>query len=164
MKLYFYTVSDSYINFLKQIERKVPNNNYSNRKKLFIGIVLEINGHKYLAPLTSYKKSQDNISDSSPTIEKLHERGNPDNKLGMIQFRYMIPVIDSEIQLLDIENQPEPYKSMLYKQFEFMKLRTNTILKKARRLHKLVVETKKDFFCRKSCDFKSLEENYRNFS
>lgn len=71
----FYTVSDAYIRFLKSIDRKVPNS-YAG-KKPFIGVVLEVNGHKYLVPLTSYKQKQDRIKLHCPTAVKLHERGNP---------------------------------------------------------------------------------------
>jgi len=157
----FYIVSDSYIDFLKKIDNKVPNNDQGNRA--FIGVLLEINAHKYFAPLTSYKPKQDNIKTSAPTVMKLHERGNPANKLGMIQINNMIPVIDSEIQLLDIENQPEPYRSMLYKQYEFIKTKVIEIQNKATRLYALVVDKKQDFYCKISCDFQSLEDNYRNF-
>ncbi|NES17538.1 MAG: type III toxin-antitoxin system ToxN/AbiQ family toxin [Symploca sp. SIO3E6] len=157
----FYTVSDAYINFLKKIDNKVPNN-YQG-KRAFIGVVLEINNHKYFAPLTSYKPKQDKIKTSAPTVMKLHERGNPSNKLGMIQLNNMIPVIESEIQLLDLENQPEPYRSMLYKQYEFIKTKAIEIEHKAKRLHDLVVNKQQDFYCKISCEFKSLEDNYRNF-
>ncbi|NET55960.1 MAG: type III toxin-antitoxin system ToxN/AbiQ family toxin [Symploca sp. SIO2E6] len=157
----FYIVSDAFIDFLKKIDNKVPNNYKRNRA--FVGIVLEINEHKYFAPLTSYKPKQDTIRTSLPTIMKLHERGNPSNKLGMIQLNNMIPVIESEIQLLDIENQPEPYRSMLYKQYEFINARVIEIKNKAKKLYDLVVDKKQDFYCKISCDFKSLEDNYRNF-
>ena len=159
----FYTVSNAYINFLKKIDHKVPNN--YQRKKPFIGVVLEINAHKYLAPLTSYKPKQDNYEKSFPTLVKLYERENPANKLGMIQLNNMIPVIESEIQLLDIENQPEPYRSLLYKQYEFIKIKVIEveIKKKAKKLYDLVVNKKQEFYCGISCDFKSLEDNYRNF-
>lgn len=44
----FYTVSDAYIAWLKSIDNRVPDN-YQG-KRAFIGIVLDINGHQYLAP------------------------------------------------------------------------------------------------------------------
>jgi protein AbiQ len=158
----FYTVSDSYIAFLKNIDKKVLDN-YGG-KRPFIGIILNVNNHEYLAPLTSHKLTQDKINSSSSTVMKLHERGNPHNKLGMIQINNMIPIIRLEVQLLDIENQPEPYRSMLYKQYEYIKTKTDEIQKKAEKLYKLVIYNKQDFYCRISCDFKLLEENYRNFT
>ncbi len=49
----FYIIDENYINFLKQSEPNVPNN--YNQKRPYIGVVLQINEIKYLAPLTSYK-------------------------------------------------------------------------------------------------------------
>lgn len=82
----------------------------------------------------------------------------------MIQLNNMIPVIDSEIQLLDMNNQERRYKRMLYKQYEFIKTRTLEIQNKARELHTLVVDKKQAFYRKLSCDFKSLEQKYRDFS
>ncbi|PEH15929.1 toxN, partial [Salmonella enterica] len=47
----FYTISSSYIKYLKDFDDKVPNSEDPtyNNPKAFIGIVLEIEGHKYLA-------------------------------------------------------------------------------------------------------------------
>ena len=64
----FYTISSRYIEYLKGFEDKVPNSEdptYQN-PKAFIGIVLEIQGHKYLAPLTSPKPWHSTIKESSP--------------------------------------------------------------------------------------------------
>jgi protein AbiQ len=157
----FYTVSDKYINFLKKIVPSVPDNYLEKRS--FIGIILEINDIEYLAPLTSYKKKQDTFKPSLPTLFKLHERTDPTNKLGMIQFNNMIPTIKSEISLLNIDIQPEPYKQMLYKQFEFIKQHKDEIKKRAIKLYKLVTVSKHPFYTKISCNFKLLEENIKNF-
>ncbi len=148
--------------FLKNIDKKVPNN-YGG-KRPFIGIVLNINDHEYLAPLTSYKSKQDKIKSTLPTIMKLYERRDPSNKLGMIQINNMVPIIRSEIRLLDIENQQKPYKNMLYKQYEFIKTKIVKIQDKAIKLHNLVVDKEQSFYCRISCNFRLLENNYRNFT
>ncbi len=92
----FYIVSDYYIAFLKKIDKKVPDNyggDYGSKEKPFIGIILNTNNHEYFAPLTCYKSKQDKIRDDSQAVMKLHERGNPSNKLGMIQISNMIPII-----------------------------------------------------------------------
>ncbi len=151
----FYTVDDAYISYLKNIDRSVPNNYQGKRP--FIGIVLEVEGIKYLAPLTSYKAKQDQIKPGLPTILKLHERTNPTNKLGMVQINNMIPVNDEVIALLDLASQPEPYKSMLYKQYEFLKQHKEVLEHKANKLYQLVTVKNDSFFSRISCSFKALE-------
>ncbi|WP_052721946.1 type III toxin-antitoxin system ToxN/AbiQ family toxin [Pseudomonas synxantha] len=64
MKLY--TVTDAYIAYLKGIDSKVLNNYGGIRP--YVGIIIEIGGHKYLAPLTSYKAKQEKLNNNLPTI------------------------------------------------------------------------------------------------
>ena len=157
----FYTVSDDYINYLKKFEARVPNNYAGGRP--YIGLVFEINDFKYLAPLTSYKQKQDKIHTSSLAAFKLHERTNPENKLGMICLNNMIPVLDAEIKELDIDAQEARYKRMLYLQFEFIKTKKTEIIDKAQRLHEAVVLKKEKFYCGISCNFSLLEQQHKNY-
>jgi protein AbiQ len=157
----FYTVSDHFTSYLKGLDPNVQNN-YGGGKT-YIGIVLEIDSIKYIAPLTSYKPKQDKIRSDSPLSFKLHERGRPNNKLGMIQLNNMIPVIDSEISLLDIESQPGKYKRMLYKQYEFIKTKATDICDRADKLHTIVCEKSNPFFNRMCCNFKLLEESLSEY-
>lgn len=154
----FYTVSDEYIDYLRRIDNKVY---YSGRP--FIGIVLTIESHNYIAPLTSYKNKQDDLDSSSPTLFKLHERSDESNKLGMIQLKNMIPILESEVSLVDIELQPERYRRMLYKQYEFIRIHKDEIKRRAENIYKLVSLDNHSFFKRISCDFKLLEKEYTNF-
>jgi len=161
----FYTISDEYIAFLQQFDNKVPNNGgagYKN-KKVYVGIVLEIGTHKFLAPLSSYKPSQDRIQSSSCSALKLHERTNPDNKLGLISFNYMVPVPDSELVQLDIEAQAAPYKRMLYLQYEFIKNNREEIIERATKLYEHVVIKRSGFFVKISCDLPKLVDEYKNY-
>ncbi|EMD1174222.1 type III toxin-antitoxin system ToxN/AbiQ family toxin [Vibrio harveyi] len=158
----FYTVTDDYIQHLKKIDKHVPDN-YSETRA-YVGIVLQVNGVKYLAPLTSYKEKQDKIKNSTPTIFKLHEEGNPDNKLGMIQLNNMIPVTDCVISELDVDAQDEPYKRMLQRQIKFIKKNSEKITSRAEKLRKLVVENKHVHFSKVSCKFKELEDALSSYS
>ncbi|SBS65479.1 type III toxin-antitoxin system ToxN/AbiQ family toxin [Vibrio atlanticus] len=151
----FYTVTDDYINHLKKTDKTVPNN-YSE-KRAYVGIVLHVNGCKYLAPLTSYKEKQDRISSSSPSVYKINEDGVLSNKLGMLQLNNMIPVTDAVITELDVEKQDEPYRSMLQRQIKFIKKNGDKIIERAEKLHKLVVVDKHKHFSNISCDFSALE-------
>ena len=158
----FYKVSDRYINFLKKLDTKIPDN-YSG-KRPYVGIVLEINGHKYLAPLTSHKPKQDKLQSTNPTIYKIHEKGNENNKLGMLHFNNMIPVIDSEIATIDFSTQDKKYSSLLSTQLAFIKSNQDNIKTRAKQLYNLVTVNKNAHFCSLSCDFIFLEDNYRKFT
>ncbi|RJP65768.1 MAG: type III toxin-antitoxin system ToxN/AbiQ family toxin [Comamonadaceae bacterium] len=161
----FYTVSDEYITYLQGFDGKVPSNGGINYKgsKVYIGVVLEIGSHKFLAPLTSYKSTQEKIQSSSCTAFKLHERTNPGNKLGMISLNYLIPVLDSEIAELDMGAQNERYKKLLHLQYEFIKANREEIIERAAKLYEHVVVKRSPFFVRVSCDIPKLVDEYKNF-
>jgi protein AbiQ len=154
-------VEEDYINFLKTIDNKVPDNYVG--KRAYIGIIMEIDGVQFFAPLTSYKTKQDSIDSSIATIFKLHERGNPSNKLGMISINNMIPVLNDQIIKLDIENQPYKYKSMLYKQYEFIKEKKDEIIFRANKLYDLVINKKSPFYVKMSCDFSKLTSHSKTY-
>jgi len=161
----FYTVTDEYIAFLQQFDGRVPNNGAAGYKgkKVYIGILLEIGAYKFLAPLTSYKPAQDRIQSSSCSAFKLHERTNPENKLGLIALNYMIPVPDAELIELDISAQQEPYKQMLHRQYEFIKANREEIIGRASKLYHHVVVKRSKFFVNISCDIPKLVDEYKNY-
>lgn len=158
----FYTVSDTYITHLKTIDARVPDNYKGARP--YIGIVLEINGHRYLAPLTSYKPKQDRLSASTPSIFKLHEKGDEQNKLGMIQINNMLPVTNAELILLDMDAQPVKYKRMLNLQLAFIKANQGKIREKAVKFYELVVVRKHEFMSSISCNFLAIEAGCEAFA
>ena len=47
--LKFYDIDENYIQFLKTIDRQVPDVKYDSNNKFLCGVVLEINGVKYYA-------------------------------------------------------------------------------------------------------------------
>lgn len=155
----FYTVSDAYITYLKRIEAKVPDN-YGG-KRPYVGIILEIGGHQYLAPLTSHKPKHDQIKTSSSTVFKIHEKGDPTNKLGMLQLNNMIPVLASEVTVVDFSTQDPKYRAMMRKQLDFITSNQEDVKAKAEKLYELVMVTKNDWACKMSCDFLSLEASYK---
>lgn len=161
----FYTVSEDYLAFLQQHDASVPNSAGAGYKvkKPFVGVVLEIGTHKFIAPLTSYKESQDKIDNSNCTAFKLHERTNPDNKLGMIALRFMIPVLDSEIAELDVKNQDQKYQKMLHMQYEFIKTTDAEIKERAAKLYEHVVIKRTPFYVKISCKIPTLVDEYRNY-
>ncbi|MEO3479893.1 type III toxin-antitoxin system ToxN/AbiQ family toxin [Phaeobacter sp. CAU 1743] len=164
-ELKFYTVSTAYLDHLHAVEPRVyyaQGTAYINAKP-YVGIVLDVSGHKFLAPLTSYKPKHDRIKSSNVTVFKLHERGNPNNKLGMISLNNMIPVPDTEITLLDMASQSERYRRMLYKQYEFIKENAVEIKDRAAKLHYQVTALRTPFYVRLSCDFTILVDASRRY-
>ncbi|MCU1057701.1 hypothetical protein B9Y88_03615 [Stenotrophomonas maltophilia] len=164
--MHFYTVKEEYLDLLRAVDSKVPNSSGDNYKgkKPFIGVVLQIGGHNFFAPLTSYKASQEKIKSSSCTAFKLHERGNPDNKLGLISLNYMLPVPENALERFDLEGQEEKYKRMMYLQYEFIKANDVEILERALKLYESVVVKRVPFLVNISCKFSALIDKSREYS
>ncbi|MGI2125061.1 type III toxin-antitoxin system ToxN/AbiQ family toxin [Shewanella baltica] len=158
----FYTISAAYVTFLKGIDGQIPdvtNVDYQNPKP-FIGIVLDFDGHKYLAPLTSPKPWHDDIKSSSPKYFKIHETGVPENKLGLVNLKFMFPVLDSEITLIDLDNlTDEKYQRLLYNQLQFIRANAEQITKKSKLLRVLSSKGKVEG----TCNFAALENAYKTF-
>lgn len=151
----FYTVNDKYIQCLKGIDNKVVNNYDGDRN--YVGVVFSINEVSYYAPLTSYKIKQDSLSDDLITLFKIHERGNPNNKLGMIMLNNMIPVPDTEITEVQFDLST-PKGKMMQKQYEFISINKDKILTRAQNLHSSITSGEAKYK-KISNDF-SLLENY----
>lgn len=159
MKLY--CVSDPYIDYLKTLDHKVPDN--YRGKRPYIGILIVVDEVKYLAPLTSPKPKHLRMSDNDVTLFKLKDSGNGDNPLGIINLNNMIPIVDSEITLLDVDAQPVEYKSLLQKQISFIRKNKEEIQARVEKLRNLVIKGYNKHAVNISCDFKLLEEKYTQY-
>ena len=164
-KLQFYIVNPDYIDFLQSIDARVYNHRGDGytKQRPYTGVILEVAGSKFFAPLTSYKPKQDKISPGNLSVFKIHERINPANKLGMISLKNMIPVLDSQIQLLDMNAQPPSYKKLLHKQYEFIGRNAPQITQRAEKLFDQVTTVKTPFYIEISCDFPKLIKASQNY-
>jgi protein AbiQ len=115
---------------------------------------LVINGLNYYAPLSSYKPKQDKINNI--TVFKLHEKGNPNNKLGVIHINNMFPVTDDQLIEITIDIT-DKYGRLLQNQYEFILHFQDQIQAQAQQLYDLANKNRNSFIARLSCDFKLLE-------
>ena len=164
-KLRFYTINPQYIDYLQSADANVYNHSGAKYKKPrpYVGVVLKVAGNKFFAPLTSYKPKQDKIPPGNLSVFKIYERTNPRNKLGMIKLNNMIPVLDSQLQLLDMNAQPSHYKNVLYKQYEFIGANALQITQRAERLFTQVTSFRTPFYVKISCDFPKLIKASQNY-
>ena len=78
----------------------------------------------------------------------------------MINLKFMIPIIEAEVSLLDLNGMPNTsYKRMLYKQLQFIRVNSDKIAEKSELLRNLVLQGK----MQGTCNFSLLEEKYRDF-
>ncbi len=70
----------------------------------------------------------------------------------------MIPVPLSEIVLLDINNESEPYRSLLNKELLLIKDKERKIIKNSQIIYKKAVVDRDSYYMKICCDFSLLEQ------
>lgn len=159
----FYRINEEYNQFLQRYEKekrgvsKVPNIRYKDRNKFAFGAVMEVNGINYYVSVSSFSKKQEaNILIRVPGDEK--------EVKGSLRFNYMVPVPDECIEKLIIKDvQDEKYRMLLNKEYRFCVNNAQRIQKKANKIYEMVTENRKQILTDNSCDFRILEEGYREY-
>lgn len=159
----FYRINEEYNQFLQRYEKekrgvsKVPNIRYKDRNKFAFGAVMEVNGINYYVSVSSFSKKQEaNILIRVPGDEK--------EVKGSLRFNYMVPVPDECIEKLIIKDvQDEKYRMLLNKKYRFCVNNAQRIQKKANKIYEMVTENRKQILTDNSCDFRILEEGYREY-
>ncbi len=162
--LNFYEVDPAYIKFLQEAETaergfsRVPNMEYSaDRKSKFLcGVVLEINGHSYFAPVTSYKlQKPDNFLICAASGDVV----------ASLRFNYMFPVNLSDVSVKRINDISDPkYKSLVSQELRYCIQNQDTIRAKAARTYKRVIDGHNPGLVYNSCNFLALEKSCRDYA
>ncbi|MCS6116912.1 type III toxin-antitoxin system ToxN/AbiQ family toxin [Shewanella baltica] len=156
----FYFVDDDYITHLKGADEKVRENKGT---RPYLGVVFEVNGIEFLAPLTSYKTKHDTIPDTFPLIFKMYELGNEKNKLGMVQLNNMVPVLSSKRTLLDLSTLDPKYRNLLNLQQQFLRKHQDELQRKAIKLYEIVLKGHAQGLIRNCCNFAALETAMKSY-
>lgn len=160
-----YHINGDYVKYLKSFDKNVQNNYDNNKnKKPYVGVVLNINGKNYFAPLTSPKDKHLKLRDSDPTTFKIKHNGK---FIGSVLLNNMIPVNREYVSRVDINSvQDKVYKNLLRKDYQVITNNEDYIENKAKVLYKNVIEQNNPYFSKVSCNFKKLEaacDNYAEF-
>lgn len=159
----FYRIDEEYNQFLQRYEKekrgvsKVPNIRYKDRNKFAFGAVMEVNGINYYVSVSSFSKKQEaNILIRVP--------GDEEEVKGSLRFNYMVPVPDECIEKLIIKDvKDEKYRMLLNKEYRFCVNNAERIQKKANKIYEMVITNRKQILTDNSCDFRILEEGYREY-
>ncbi|HDR1845311.1 TPA: type III toxin-antitoxin system ToxN/AbiQ family toxin [Pasteurella multocida] len=155
-KLKLYRVTDHYLDFLREVEPKVPANKDNGKDRPFVGIVLFINGVKYVAPLSSQIRS----SQSDFKIK------SGDEQKATIRFAYMFPVVDSALIEIDYTEEFKidlKYTALLIKEDLYINQHKARIHQIATKTYTNTITRRFGFenFC---CNFTKLEERYKSYT
>lgn len=127
-----YYVKENFINFLKSFDGNVRSN--YNERRPYVGIIFTIDNYDYYIPLSSPKNKHLNMKNNID-FHKI-DGGNK----GVINFNNMLPVLNSEAILVNINSLDDEYKNLLNEQLIFIKKHQNLLRKKAKKLYYLMQE------------------------
>ncbi len=143
----FYTVSDRYVEFLRI---KYPNV-YSNKAdtrvhtRKYLGIVIKFSNYNYYIPVSSPKTTDYQLAGGEYVIKKsivpivriiVKNRDGKKELKGTLRISHMIPVPDSELELYDLDNEPDStYKDLVQGEMIFIRKNQEKILANANLLY-----------------------------
>jgi len=138
--LKLYKINTNYINYLKKFQRHIWENKENHKTRPYVGIVLEINNYKYYAPLSSPKSKHISMKERLDFIKINHK-----NELKcVINLNNIIPINDSDITLIDIDNEEEQYSNLLKVEIQEIRKKQKTIIYNSKILYNKVTIHKKD--------------------
>ena len=154
-----YEVSPKYISYLQQFAPHLYQNKQAgqNNERKYIGVVLQIDGMDYFAPLSSFKDKHRRMKEGIDFIKI--------KNYAVINLNNMFPVppgLCSYVNINDIQNPK--YKSLLISEYRFIKTIQEKIRKNAATLYRLKLKDGNSTSLSKRCnDFKLLEDAYRQY-
>lgn len=151
-------LDSNYCDYLRQFDSKVPYNFDEKELRPFVGVLFEVNDYKYFAPL------------SSPKPKHLKMKNNLDflrldnGKLGAINFNNMLPVMEENIIIIDLDKKMETkteqkYQKLLKQQIYWLNRNDEKLYSRAEELYdKYTNNTLNNKLKLRCCNFKLLEE------
>lgn len=144
----FYDIDSNYAIYLQSVDSKVPNiGGYSVNNKFVCGVVFEINGHDYFAPVTSFNKPQ-------ATNFPIKDNGNI---LSTIRFSFMFPAPKDVLTVKDFSKEIPTYSRLLITEYQYCKKHLDAIKSKASFVYQTVIHGKNPLMTKNCCNFLKLE-------
>ncbi|MHC1696135.1 MAG: type III toxin-antitoxin system ToxN/AbiQ family toxin [Eubacteriales bacterium] len=154
--LKFYDVNDEYVKYLKTVDDKIPDVKYDKNNKFVCGIVLEINGINYYAPISHFNKPQ---RTNLPIYDK------KERVIATIRFCFMFPAPLSVLTIKDFSKiglYDKKYSDLLLNEYTYCKKIEKQIYEKALAVYKIGCNPNHVFYdtC---CKFINLESAYLKY-
>ena len=119
-----YEIKNEYIKYLCKYQKHIFAQTEGKDKRKYIGIVFEIRGLKYFAPLSSYKDKHKKMKEGVDFI-KIKD-------YAVINLNNMIPVPNSQVVDIDINKEKDPsYRYLLQAESREVNRQKNRIKKNA---------------------------------
>lgn len=154
-----YEINPAYINYLVPYAPHLFHNSkkgQANERK-YIGVVLQINGMDYFAPLSSFKPKHKTMKDGLDFIKI--------KNYAVINLNNMFPVPVGECSYVNIGAVKDPaYRALLLSEYRFIKSVQEKIRKNAAALYKHKIANGNETALAKRCnDFALLESACKKY-
>ena len=154
-----YEVNADYINYLSAYATHLFQNKKPGQKneRKYIGIVFQINGLDYFAPLSSFKQKHYRMKEAVDFIKV--------KDYAVINLNNMFPVPLTERKYVDIRSERDPhYRALLLAEYRFIKSIQEKIRKNAQNVYKIKIKDGTSSALAKRCnDFLSLEKACKEY-
>lgn len=158
-KLKLYEINSSYITYLSVYAPHLFQNKKTGQKneRKYIGVVLQINGFNYFAPLSSFKDKHKSMKEGLDFIKI--------KNYAVINLNNMFPVPLSEIKYVDINSERDVhYRALLLAEYRYIKSIEGKICKNAQNVYKIKIKDGDSSPLAKRCnDFLLLEKACANY-
>ena len=122
--LKIYEVDSQYVVYLSAYQEHIFYSEGAKSSRKYIGIIFEINNFKYFAPLSSFKKKHQKMSEGVDFI-KIKD-------YAVLNINNMIPVPDGKFKLIDVNGtKDQHYKYLLQAESREINRQRSRILKNA---------------------------------
>jgi len=167
MRLAFYICDKGYIAYLTTFDNRVPQVDKGPllRQRPLIGVVLEIEGNKFYAPVSSPKAKHLKMKNSKDFIKI------DSGTYGVINLNNMVPVLDKYVQEIDIVNYPIMskddlnYVNLLSNQLTWCNSHKQDITERAKALyHTIINGLGNEGLTSRCCNFKLLVEKSKEYN
>ncbi len=167
MKLNLYSVSDEYIEYLRNFEHKIYDNkeNIRRHERKYLGIVLMVNEFNYYIPMSSPKKSDYSdfdkkiIKKDTKTIIRIQEGGR---LYGTLRISNMIPVPITELEPYILSNETDlKYKEIIIGELRYINKNNIKIMKYAKTVYEQKVKNIDIGYIKNTVDFKLMEKQLK---
>jgi len=154
VNLSLFEINPDYIAYLSPYAPHLFGNKKPNQKneRKYIGVLFQINGMDYFAPLSSFKDKHRMMKEGLDFIKI--------KNYAVINLNNMFPVPLYEAKYVDIKKEQDPhYRALLLSEYRFIKSIQDKIRKNAQNLYKIKIKDGNDSALAKRCnDFLLLEK------
>lgn len=150
--LKLYRVSSAYVDYLVPYAEHLFHNRQKGQQneRMYIGIILKINGMDYFAPLSSFKEKHRRMTESLDFIKV--------KNYAVINLNNMFPVPEGNYTYVDISKEHNPkYQSLLLAEYRYIKSIQEKIRKNAATLYQLKTKGEISALTKRCNDFLKLE-------